>query len=133
MTNSGSPSERARIDKWLWCARFYKSRALATEAVQGGRVHLNGGRVKPAHIVRSGDQIEITRGPESWTIQVRAIPARRGSAHEAAGCYEETADSRTQREARRAERRLTGGAPPRPATKPDKRSRRALLRLQSQR
>jgi ribosome-associated heat shock protein Hsp15 len=133
MTNSGSPSERPRIDKWLWCARFYKSRALASDAVAGGRVHLNGERVKPAHSVRAGDQIEITRGSESWTIRVLAIPVRRDSASAAARCYEEAADSIARREAGRAQRRLVGGAPPRPPAKPDKRSRRALLRLLRQR
>jgi len=99
MTNSGSPNERPRIDKWLWCARFYKSRALASDAVAGGRVHLNGERVKPAHSVRAGDQIEITRASESWTIRVLAIPARRGSASAAARCYEEAADSIARRDA----------------------------------
>ena len=133
MTNSGSPNERPRIDKWLWCARFFRSRALASAAVAGGRVHLNGERVKPAHNVCVGDQVEITRGSESWTIAVLAIRSRRGPASDAGSCYEETADSIARRQSERARRRLAGGAPPRPPARPDKRARRALLRLLRQR
>jgi ribosome-associated heat shock protein Hsp15 len=122
-------AERARIDKWLWCTRFFRSRAQASEAVDGGRVHLNGARVKRSHAVRVGDRLEITREQESWEVVVRAIPARRGPASEAAHCYEESAASLAGRDALRKQRRLAGGAPPRPATRPDKRARRELLRL----
>ncbi|HZF17661.1 MAG TPA: RNA-binding S4 domain-containing protein [Steroidobacteraceae bacterium] len=115
-----------RIDKWLWHARFFKTRSLATAAVDGGRIHVNGARVKPAHAVRVGDRLEITREQESWDLRVRALPSRRGPAAGAAACYEESPESA----ARRAERRLLGGAPPRPASRPDKRARRELLRLQ---
>jgi ribosome-associated heat shock protein Hsp15 len=121
---------RQRIDKWLWCARFYKSRSLATAAVEGGRVHLNGARVKPSHPVRPGDRIELTREAESWDLEIRSLPARRGSALAASQCYEESAASVAQRAARRAARKLTGGPAPRPASRPDKRARRQLVRLQ---
>jgi len=130
MTEPEAGARKARIDKWLWCVRFYKSRALATAAVEGGRVHLNGARVKPSHPVRAGDRIELTRESESWDLRVRLLPARRGSAAAAAECYEESAESAAQRAARRAERRLTGGPAPRPASRPDKRARRQLVRLQ---
>ena len=73
--------DRHRLDKWLWCARFYKSRALATEAVIGGKVKLNGERVKPAHAVKVGDRLDVTRAEVITTLIVRALPARRG-----AGC-----------------------------------------------
>lgn len=121
---------KLRIDKWLWCARFYRSRSLAAAAVDGGRVHLNEARVKASHPVRVGDRIEITRGPEAWDIQVLALPLRRGSSAEASHCYDETPGSLARREALRALRRLSGGAPPRPPSRPDKRARRELLKLQ---
>jgi ribosome-associated heat shock protein Hsp15 len=123
-------AERLRLDKWLWFARFYKSRSEATEAVEGGRVHLNGARVKPSHAVRIGDRIVITRAAESWDVEVRDLLARRGPAAAAAAAYAETAESAARREAARASRRMAGGAPPRPPKRPDKRARRALLRLQ---
>jgi ribosome-associated heat shock protein Hsp15 len=121
---------RLRIDKWLWFVRFFKSRAQASEAVDGGRIHLNGARVKASHAVCAGDQLEITRGRESWELWIRAIPARRGPAAEAIACYEESSESVARRAAARTERRLTGGAPPRPPKRPDKRARRAILRFQ---
>ena len=86
-----------RADKWLWCARFFKSRSLAAEAVAGGKVHVNGQRVKPSRPVRAGDLLEITVGYEVHTVEVRAIPARRGPAPEARLCYEETAESQARR------------------------------------
>ncbi|MGH8378977.1 MAG: RNA-binding S4 domain-containing protein, partial [Gammaproteobacteria bacterium] len=88
------PNHKIRLDKWLWCARFFKTRSLATAAVSGGKVHVNGERVKPAHEVRVGDQLTITRGTERYEIIVRALIARRCPAEEAQQLYEETAVSR---------------------------------------
>jgi ribosome-associated heat shock protein Hsp15 len=130
MANPDPSSERLRIDRWLWCARFFKSRSQASEAVDGGRVHLNGARVKPSHGVRIGDRLEVTRERESWDIEIRSIPDRRGPAGEAAACYEEMPESSEQRAALRSQRGMAGGAPPRPPTRPDKRARRELMKLQ---
>ena len=130
MTDPDRNGERLRIDKWLWCARFFRSRAQASAAVDGGRVHLNGARVKASHAVRTGDRLEISRDEESWEVVVRSIPQRRRPAAEAAACYEESPQSVARRAARRTERRMAGGPAPRPPTRPDKRARRALLRLQ---
>ena len=90
---------RVRLDKWLWAARFFKTRALAAEAVEGGKVQVNGDRPKRARPVQVGDEIRIRLGPYEHTVSVQALSGRRGPAAEAAGLYEETAASRTAREA----------------------------------
>ncbi len=95
-----------RIDKWLWAARFFKTRSAATDAVAGGHVQVGGERVKPAKEVRVGDTLDIRRGKVSWTVVVTGIAERRGSAAAAAELYDETADSRAAREQQRSERRL---------------------------
>ncbi len=118
--------DRVRIDKWLWAARFFKTRSLATEAVQGGRVHVEGARVKPARDVRLGERIEIVLGQTTMTVVVRALGDRRGSAAAAALLYEETPESLHRREREREQRRL---APPPGADlagRPSKRDRRRL-------
>ncbi len=121
-------TEGMRLDKWLWAARLYKTRSLAREAVAGGKVHLNGRRVKPAHTLRPGDRLELSRG--SWTLElvVRALASQRRPAPEAARLYEETEASRKAREEAATRRRLEAAAP-RPAGRPDKRERRHLRRL----
>jgi ribosome-associated heat shock protein Hsp15 len=124
--------ESVRIDRWLWAARFYKTRGVATEAVAGGRVRLNSERVKPAKDVRAGDVVEVRIGETRRTVVVRGVTAKRGSARVAAALYEETAESVAERERSAAERRLgrppgadVGG--PRP-TKQDRRRIEALRR-----
>ena len=120
---------RVRLDKWLWAARFFKTRTLAAAAVAGGKVHVNGARVKPAHEVRIGDRLEITRDAERYEIVVRALSAKRGAARDAQILYEETAASREIR-ARHAElRKLAVLASPAPAKRPDKKSRRLIHRF----
>lgn len=124
--DTGAEREAARLDKWLWCARFYKTRSQAAAAVAGGRVHLNGARVKPAHVLRPGDRVEASLGTRAIEVVVRALPLRRGPAPEARTCYEETAES-VARAAREAEfRRVAGMAGPVTAGRPDKRDRRRL-------
>lgn len=119
----------ARLDRWLFAVRLYKSRSLAAQAVAGGRVHLNGARVKAAHEVRAGDRLTLTRGALEFECTVTGVPARRGPADAAARCYEETPASAARR-AEFAERmRLAAALTPRPAERPDKRGRRVLRRL----
>src|SRR5438046_8184555 len=92
-----SLSNAVRIDKWLWAARFFMTRGAATEAVLGGRVHVNGERVKPSKEVRAGDLLEITIRDVRWTVTVTGLADRRGPAKVAATLYEETAESRAAR------------------------------------
>jgi ribosome-associated heat shock protein Hsp15 len=115
-----------RLDRWLWAARLVKTRALAADAVKGGRVKVNGEGVKPSKEVRPGDRLELTSGPVRLAVVIRGTAGRRGPASEAARLYEETADSREARERLAAERRLA--PPPRPdgGGRPTKRDRRRL-------
>jgi ribosome-associated heat shock protein Hsp15 len=125
-----SDTEPVRIDKWLWAARFYKTRALAAEAVKGGHVQVGGTRVKPSKAVRVGDLVEITIGQTRRTVEVRALSDRRGPAPVAVTLYEETPESRAARERAAELRRLApridpvvrGGRP----TKRDRRRYEAL-------
>ena len=114
-----------RLDKWLWAARFYKHRKLATEAIQGGRVHLNGQRIKPARTVQQGDEVEVSRGTEVMTVKVLALSDRRGSAPVASQLYEETVESMASREQARQERRFQPDVLA-PDHRPSKRDRRKL-------
>ncbi|HEY6016242.1 MAG TPA: S4 domain-containing protein [Gaiellaceae bacterium] len=125
--------EQVRVDKWLWAARFFKARGAATEAVLGGRVHVNGARVKPSKDVGPGDTLEIHVGEREWTVVVRGVADKRGPASVAATLYDETPESRELRERRAQERRLARppgsdlGARP---TKQDRRRIEALRRGQ---
>lgn len=115
-----------RLDKWLWHARFFKSRSQATDAVSGGLVHVNGERVKASRDIKPGDRLNITRSEQRMEVVVRSIPLRRGPATEARLCYEETEASANQRAVRREQQRY---APPAPSGRPDKHARRALRGL----
>jgi len=119
--------ERVRIDKWLWAARFHKSRSLATDAVNGGLAQLNGARVKPSREVAAGDELEITIGQTRRHVIVRGVSERRGPAKEAVKLYEETPDSIAARELAAEQHRLQ--SPPPGADlgmRPTKRDRRRL-------
>ena len=118
--------ERVRIDKWLWAARFFKTRGAATEAVTGGHVHVSGERVKPARDVKVGDRLEIRRGQQRFTVVVTGLAERRGSASAAAELYEETPESIAEREKRRDERRLSKPLGSDLSERPTKRDRRRL-------
>ena len=113
-----------RIDRWLWVARLFKTRALAADAVRGGRVHVGGQAAKASREVRPGDVVEITAGPVRRTVVVRGLAERRGPAKEAALLYEETAESLAAREAYAEERRLMSRARPIPGGRPSRRDRR---------
>jgi len=121
-----SLTDDLRIDKWLWCARFFKTRGLAQSAVEGGHVQVNGERVKPSRHVKIGDRIRITRERERFEVQVTGIPRRRGPGAEARLHYVESAESLAAREQARAFDRLSG---PVSDGRPGKRDRRDLLRL----
>jgi ribosome-associated heat shock protein Hsp15 len=119
--------QAVRIDKWLWAARFFKTRSLATEAIAGGRVHVNGVRVKPSKEVRAGDSVEVSFGQgRRLEAIVRDVAERRGRANDAALLYEETDASVEARERRRAEMRLTAPPGGRGGARPTKRDRRRM-------
>src|SRR3954469_24096851 len=118
-----------RIDRWLWCTRLFKSRTLAAVAVAGGKVHLNGQRVKPAHAVRVGDHVAITRAGYDFECQILKLPDRRGSAPLAQACYAETDQARAAREKYAEQARLASAFAPRSDERPDKHARRELRRL----
>jgi len=119
----------ARIDRWLFGVRLFKSRSLAAEAVGGGKVHINGARVRPSHSVAPGDLVTFTRGAVDFECVVVAIPVRRGPAKEAMACYTETDASRARREQHALRMRLAAAMAPRPDERPDKHQRRELRRL----
>jgi ribosome-associated heat shock protein Hsp15 len=118
-----------RIDRWLFAVRLFKSRSLAAQAVTGGKVHVNGVRVKPAHSVKAGDTVSFVRGATTFECAVRAIPIRRGPASEAQQCYEESADSRARREEFAQRMKLAAALSPRPQGRPEKHERRELRRI----
>jgi ribosome-associated heat shock protein Hsp15 len=115
-----------RIDKWLWAARFFKTRSAATDAVVGGRVHVNGERVKPAKAVHAGDRIEVTVGTQRRILDVTGVAERRGSATVAATLYTETPESIAAREEHVAERRLARPLGADLGARPTKQARRRL-------
>ena len=112
--------------------RLFKSRSLATEAVGGGKVKLEGERVKPAHEVRVGQNVSVTLGDRAIEVQILRLPTRRGPATEAQACYAETPESAARAERYREQRRLAAMTRPQPDHRPDKRERRQLDRLRRQ-
>ena len=116
-----------RIDKWLWAARFFKTRGLATEMVNAGHVRLNGESVKPSRAVACGDELTILRGQERYVVTVTALAEKRGSAAVARTLYEESEASIEAREQEREKRKLH--APAAPSKRPDKRARRQIIRF----
>ena len=123
---------RVRLDKWLWAARFYKTRALAGEAVSGGKVHRSGQRVKPSRSVNIGDCFEIHRGYERYEIIVLEISERRGSATDARVLYRETESSIEKRAIEAEKRKLAMMQRPRSESRPDKKQRRQIRRFKEQ-
>jgi len=122
-----------RIDKWLWAARFFKTRRLAAEAVLGGRVHVNGERVKPSKLVRTEDVLEITKGTERWTVAVAQLAERRGSASVAETLYTETDESRAERAQQALTRRFARALGSDLGARPTKQARRRLDELRRDR
>jgi ribosome-associated heat shock protein Hsp15 len=127
--NVPAPAGKVRLDKWLWAARFFKTRALAADAIDGGKVDVNGDRAKRAKQVQAGDVVRLRQGPVEWVLAVRDVAERRGSADIARGLYEETADGRRKREVVTEQLRQMPTAFSHGDSKPGKRDRRALRRL----
>jgi ribosome-associated heat shock protein Hsp15 len=118
-----------RIDKWLWAARFFKTRTAATDAVMGGRVHVNDARVKPSRDVFPGDTVEVRIGHQQWTVIVRGLSEKRGSASIAATLYEETPESAALREQRALEARMSRPLGADLGMRPTKQDRRRIESL----
>ncbi|PKO79831.1 MAG: RNA-binding protein [Betaproteobacteria bacterium HGW-Betaproteobacteria-13] len=130
---SGQPvsdSDRTRLDKWLWAARFFKHRSAATEAVEGGKVKLNGASAKPARAVKPGDRIDITQAEATISVRVCGIAEKRGPAEQARLLYEESAESIARRETEREARRLAATPGAGLHGRPTKRDRRQIERFQ---
>lgn len=117
-----------RVDKWLWAARFFKTRQMATDAVNGGHVQLDGDRVKPGRKIAVGDQLKITKAGMTWLLTVQGLVEKRVSAKLAQTLYVETPESMAARSEYQEQRRLNVVAPA-PRTKPDKRQRRQLSQV----
>lgn len=118
-----------RIDRWLWAARFFKTRRLAVDAINGGKVELNDGRAKPAKTVRVGDEIRVRKDAFEFHVHVRGLAQQRASAAIAQTLYEETADSIRAREALSEQLKAQSAAFPRPSGRPEKHDRKQLARF----
>jgi ribosome-associated heat shock protein Hsp15 len=127
--SAASEEPRVRVDKWLWATRFFKTRVLASAAVEGGKVYVNGERVKPSRQVRCGDELRIQKGSDTFVIDVLGLSLQRGSAERAQSLYREHESSIAARQSLRDERRLQIAAEPVPGGRPDKRARRLWQRL----
>ena len=125
----GTGAGAARIDRWLFGVRLFKSRSAATDAVSGGKVHINGERVKPSRGIKPGDTVTFTRGAVVFECVVAAVPLRRGPASNAVRCYDETPASKARREDFATRMKVAAGLSPRPDDRPDKHERRLLRQL----
>ena len=124
--------ERLRVDKWLWAARFYKTRSIAKAAIEGGKVHLDGQRVKVSREITTGERLTIKQGWEEKEVIVKLLSDQRGPAPVAQMLYEETPESAQRREREAQARKAAGGAMARPVQKPGKHERKALEKLRKQ-
>ena len=124
-----SDLDSQRLDKWLWVARFYKTRALASEAVSGGKVHLNGDRIKPGRVVKPGDELQITQGHVEYLITILGLNKQRRPAKEAQLLYQESEESKQARLKLIEQNRLLNAQMPHPVHKPNKKERRRIIRF----
>jgi len=120
---------KVRLDKWLWAARFYKTRALAADAIEGGKVEVGGARVKRAKLIQAGDSIRLRLGPYEHIITVRDLSERRGPASAAAGLFEETAESKKAREDLQFRMKIAAPQFAYESGKPSKKQRREIEKL----
>lgn len=118
-----------RLDKWLWAARFCKTRAIAREWIQAGKVHYNGQRAKPSKLVEVGALVKIPQGYDQKEVGIVALSDKRGSATVAQQLYQETQASQAQREKNAQARKLSSFHSPRPEVRPDKKQRRQLIKM----
>ena len=123
------PLDKMRLDRWLWAARFYKTRSLAVHAINGGKVHVNGDRIKPARKLAPGDTLSIRKGPYRFTITVQRLAMQRRPAEEARTLYCESEASIEARHALYQERKLQGHSAKHRERRPDKRARRQLRHM----
>ena len=129
MPTEKTPLDKMRLDKWLWAARFFKTRSLATQAIEQGRVKLNGERVKPAREVKAGDRLDIHIGEFDWMLTVRALSMQRGPAPIAQALYEEDPASHQRRQQQMVERKLAASPAASIKGRPTKRDRRQIHRF----
>ncbi len=129
MTAENNSGKKVRIDKWLWAARFFKTRSLASQAVDAGKAQVNGARVKPSKDVRPGDEVRVRAGDAEWLLVVRDVAERRGSADIAQTLYDEREDSRERRMAQIAQRKVAAGPVRVNGGRPTKRDRRLIHRF----
>lgn len=120
-----------RLDKWLWAARFFKTRSIARDAVSGGKVHLNGNRAKPGRTINIGDELRIQRGEDEYVITIVEPSARRGPATVAKTLYEESEENRARREELADTRKLERQQQAPRERRPDKRQRRNIVRFKN--
>lgn len=131
MSDTADLPEKMRLDKWLWAARFFKSRSLAKAAIEGGKVHLEGKRVKVSKEIAVGDRLRVRQGWDEKTIVVRRLCEQRRGAPQAQVLYEETARSAEQRTAAAEARKAAGGLRGRPEQRPTKKQRRQIHRFRN--
>lgn len=126
-----SPNEAVRLDKWLWAARFYKTRSIARDMVDGGKVHYNGQRAKPSKIVEVGAVLKLRQGNEEKTVVIEKLSTQRRGAPEAQTLYSETQESQAKRETQAMQRKLNAHNPS-PDRRPDKKQRRDIIKFKHQ-
>jgi ribosome-associated heat shock protein Hsp15 len=127
------PAAEVRADIWLWAARFFKTRSLAKQAIEGGKIDVNEGGCKPAKALHVGDRLKISRGEERLEVELLLLSDKRGAASVAQTLYRETEASHLAREAGKEQRRLSGAAFDHPQKRPDKHARRELRRMKDSR
>lgn len=126
------PTSSVRLDKWLWAARFFKTRAVAREMVQGGKVHYNGQRTKPSKIVELGAHIKVPQGYDIKEVIVEQVSDQRRGAPLAIQMYQETSESQSKREDNAQARKASALFSPRPDNRPDKKQRRQIIKFKHQ-
>lgn len=126
--NEANHADKVRLDKWLWVTRFFKTRPLATEAIAGGKVQVNGQRVKPGKVLSVGDELSIRRGRNLYVVIVRGLATRRGPASQASLLYEESEESRQHRAEIAEQQKVCGALDTQQKKRPTKRNRRSIIR-----